>query len=401
MELQYPKTFFPGVNFRSYLKFAQVANYKKPLRLIHGGRLTEVIVAYETYGTLSPHRDNAILVTHALTGDSHAAAHNDQDEAGWWELLVGPGRPLDTNKYYIICANVLGGCQGTTGPASPDPEDNQPYCMRFPKVTVRDMVNVQKLLLEHLEINHLVLVIGGSMGGMQALEWAVTYPGFVDSVAAIAAPGYASAQSIAYNKVGRQAVMTDVDWQDGNYYGGKGPVQGLALARALGMITYQSEQSMTNKFNRRTRNGQFEVENYLDYQGKCLAERFDANSYLYLLQALDFHDLGYGYASYKAALARIEAKVLVVGVSSDILYPAHQQRELAEAMKSVGVRAEYAEVNSPHGHDGFLIDFDLLRPILSDFINSVTPSGLPWGPSSFRAIRMAYFGARLVPESYP
>jgi homoserine O-acetyltransferase len=195
--------------------------------------------------------------------------------------------------------------------------------------------------------------------------------------------------------------MMDPEWKTGEYYGGNGPAQGLSIARALGMITYQSEQSMTNKFARKTRNGQFEVENYLDYQGKCLVQRFDANSYLYLLKALDLHDLGYGYASYKAALARIEAKVLVVGVSSDILYPAHQQEELVQAMKSVGVRAEYAVVDSPHGHDGFLIDFDLLRPILTDFIETVAPARIPWLPTAFRATRLAYFGARLVPENYP
>jgi homoserine O-acetyltransferase len=236
---------------------------------------------------------------------------------------------------------------------------------------------------------------------MQALEWAVSYPGFADAIVAIAAPGYASPQAIAYNRVGRQAVMLDPGWQQGNYYGGPGPVQGLSIARAMGMITYQSEQSMTKKFARRMREGQFEVENYLDYQGQCLVERFDANSYLYLLRALDLHDLGFGYVSYKAALARIEAKVLVVGVTSDILYPAQQQIELVQTLKSLGVRAEYAEVDSPHGHDGFLIDFDLLRPILTDFIATATPVRFPGFPAAFRATRMAYVGARLLPENYP
>jgi homoserine O-acetyltransferase len=383
------------------MKFAQVVTPEAPLELTSGQQLSDVTVAYETYGSLSPEKDNVILVTHALTGDSHPAAHESQDEPGWWDVLVGPGRLLDTDLFYIICSNVLGGCQGTTGPASENPATGKTYGMDFPTVTIRDMVSVEKLLLESLGINHLMLVIGGSMGGAQALEWAVTYPGFATAVVAVAAPGYSSAQAIAYNKVGRQAIMLDPAWQQGNYYGGPGPINGLAIARSVGMITYQSEPAMAKKFGRKTRDGQFEVENYLDYQGRCLVQRFDANSYLYLLKALDLYDLGQGYASYKAALARIEAKVLVVGVSSDILYPASQQMELVRTLKSLGVRAEYSEVESPHGHDGFLIDFDLLSPILTDFVKSVAPVRVPWLPSAFRATRLAYFGARIVPDNYP
>lgn len=401
MQTDYPQTFFPGMRYRPHMNFLTVASPARPLELVLGGRLTAVTVAYETYGRLAAEKDNVILVCHALTGDSHCAAHDDRDEEGWWDLLVGPGRPLDTDRFFVICANVLGGCQGTTGPASPDPATGRPYGASFPAVTVRDMVNVQKRLLEALEINHLAMVIGGSMGGAQALEWAVTYPGFVAAVAALAAPGYASAQAIAYNRVGRQAVLLDPDWRGGDYYGTAGPARGLAVARAVGMITYQSEPSMTAKFARRTRDGQFEIENYLDYQGECLARRFDANSYLCLLRALDLYDLGLGHASYEAALARIEAKVLVAGVTSDILYPAYQQIELVRTLKSLGVRAEYAEVDSPHGHDGFLIDFDLLKPILSEFVDTVAPARLPWLSSVFRAPRLAYFGARLVAENYP
>jgi homoserine O-acetyltransferase len=401
MQTSYPQTFFPGMKYRPYIKFATVATPERPFELILGGVLREVTVAYETYGALAPARDNVVLVCHALTGDSHCAAHNDHDEEGWWDLLVGPGRPIDTDRFFVVCANVLGGCQGTTGPASPDPATDRPYGASFPEVTIRDMVRVQKRLLEALGINRLSLVIGGSMGGAQALEWAVTYPGFADAVAALAAPGYASAQAIAYNRVGRQAVMLDPEWRGGDYYGGPGPVQGLSLARAVGMITYQSEPSMAAKFARKTRAGQFEVENYLDYQGQCLVQRFDANSYLCLLRALDLYDLGMGHASYRAALARIEARVLVAGVTSDILYPAYQQIELVEILKSLGVRAEYAEVDSPHGHDGFLIDFDLLKPILREFVGTALPARMPWLSSIFRAPRLAYFGARLVAESYP
>ncbi|MDF2571308.1 MAG: metXA [Sporomusa sp.] len=393
-------TFFPGFKWRPQLKLAQVASPENPLELTQGGCLTDVTVAYETYGKLSDARDNVILVAHALTGDSHPAAHDQYDDKGWWEPLIGQGRPLDTDRFFVICANVLGGCQGTTGPASPDPASGKPYGMSFPEVTIKDMVQVQKRLLDVLGIHHLAMVVGGSMGGMQALQWVVNYPGFIDAAIVIAAPGYSAPQAIAYNCIGRQAVMLDPDWKIGDYYGGMGPKKGLAAARALGMITYQSEISMAYKFGRRTRSGQFEVENYLDYQGENIVKRFDANSYLCLLRALDLFDISAGYASYEAALAQIDAKVLVVGVSSDILYPPYQQEELAETMRRVGVRTDFAVIDSPHGHDGFLIDFHLLRPILSRFINKVLPGNAPislrqW--SMFRASNLAYLGARLVP----
>ncbi|HWR42712.1 homoserine O-acetyltransferase MetX [Sporomusa sp.] len=394
-------TFFPGFKWRSQLKLAQVASPENPFELVQGGCLTEITVAYEAYGTLADARDNVILLAHALTGDSHPAAHELYDEQGWWEPLIGPGRPLDTDRFYVICANVLGGCQGTTGPASQNPATGRPYGMEFPEVTIKDMVRVQKRLLDVLGIHHLAMVVGGSMGGMQALEWAVSYPGFIDAAIVIAAPGYAAPQAIAYNRVGRQAVMLDPAWQNGNYYGGPGPEKGLAAARALGMITYQSEMSMSYKFGRRTRSGQFEIENYLDYQGASIVKRFDANSYLYLLRALDLFDVSAGYASYEEALARIDARVLVVGVSSDILYPPYQQEELAETMRRVGIRTDLAVIDSPHGHDGFLIDFQLLRPILTKFINSAlpAPAAVPlrqW--FRFKASNLAYLGARLIPR---
>lgn len=394
-------TFFPGFRWRPQLKLAQVATSEQPLDLVQGGCLEQVTVAYETYGQLSEGRDNVILVAHALTGDSHPAAHDQYDEQGWWEPLIGPGRPLDTTRFFVICANVLGGCQGTTGPSSLEPATGKPYGMRFPEITVKDMVRVQKRLLDILGIEHLSLVVGGSMGGMQAVQWAVDYPGFVDAAIVIAAPGYSSPQAIAYNRVGRQAVTLDPAWQNGDYYGSPGPKQGLAAARALGMITYQSELSMSYKFGRRTRAGQFEIENYLDYQGEGMVKRFDANSYLYLLRALDLFDIGTGYSSYEAALARIDARILVVGVSSDILYPPHQQEELAKALRQAGVCTDFAIIDSPHGHDGFLIDFHLLRPILTNFINKVLPvsATVPirqW--IKFRASSLAYLGARLVPD---
>ncbi|MCX7780758.1 MAG: homoserine O-acetyltransferase [Negativicutes bacterium] len=381
------------------MKTAIVADARNPLLLASGAQLNEVVVAYETYGNLSAARDNVILVLHALTGDSHPAAHDAGDEVGWWEPLVGPGRPIDTDVFYVVCANVLGGCQGTTGPASPDPATGKPYGMRFPQITIRDMVHVQKRLLDRLGIDHVVLVIGGSMGGAQALEWAVTYPDFMDGAVVIAAPGFTAAQAIAYNKVGRDAIMLDPAWNGGDYYGTPGPVRGLAIARSLGMITYQSEASMEEKFGRRVRQGNFEIENYLHYQGESLVKRFDANSYLYLLRALDLHNVGNGYPSYEAALARVKAEVLVVGVSSDILYPSSQQRQLTAALRSAGARAEYREIDSPHGHDGFLIDFHLLRPIVDDFINRVAkPKELRRMHSLFRPSELAYLGARLITE---
>ncbi|HWR38692.1 MAG TPA: homoserine O-acetyltransferase [Patescibacteria group bacterium] len=390
-------TFFSGYKWRPHLKLTKIVTPDQPFSLIRGGELPEIIVAYETYGKLSAQKDNVILVTHALTGDSHPAAHDQYDEKGWWEPLIGPGRPIDTDRFFVICPNVLGGCQGTTGPASPDPETGKAYGMSFPEVTIRDMVRVQRLLLERLDIHHLALVIGGSMGGMQAMEWAVTFPGFADGVVNIAAPGYATPQAIAYNTVGRQMVMMDPAWNRGDYYGGDGPRQGLATARALAMITYQSDASMMAKFGRRERNDRFEVENYLEYQGESLVKRFDANTYLCLLRALDLHDLGTGYASYETALARIEARVLTVGVSSDILYPPTQQQELVQRMKQMRVRGSYAEIDSPYGHDGFLIDFHLLRPLLTRFVNQIAPAPRePWRRNLFRPQNMAYFGARLV-----
>lgn len=386
-------TAFTGFKPRRAMQFVCVATPQEPLVLEQGGVLTDVWVAYETYGTLSAHRDNVILVAHALTGDSHPARHDADDEAGWWEDLIGPGKPLDTERFFIICSNVLGGCQGTTGPASLDPATGRPYAARFPTVTIRDMVRVQRRLLTRLGIDRLVLVIGGSMGGMQALEWAVMYPEAMRGAVVIAAPGYTTAQAIAYNAVGRNAICLDPHWQGGDYYDHLPPVHGLALARAVGMITYQSDFSMMRKFGRHMRHGRFEVENYLEHQGEALVRRFDANSYLCLLRALDLHDLGRGRPSYEAALARIKARLLVVGVSSDILYPPEQQRELVETARRQGVAAAYTEIASPHGHDGFLLDFHLLRPILYDFIEQIVPVRRPWAGNLFKASRLAYLGA--------
>jgi homoserine O-acetyltransferase len=386
--------YLPDFQKMPYLRFLQVATPDNPLELTKGGVLEEVDVAYETYGSLSPEKDNAILLCHALTGDSHPAAHYAEDREGWWEDLVGPGQLLDTERFFIICPNVLGGCRGATGPASPNPVTGKPYGASFPVVTIRDMVHVQKRLLERLGIQKLVMVVGGSMGGMQALEWATTYPDMAAGVAVIAAPGYTTAQAIAYNDVGRRAIQLDPEYRGGDYYGGPGPVQGLTVARAVGMITYQSEESMTRKFSRRSRDGRFEIENYLDYQGECLVKRFDANSYLCLTKAIDLFDLKDGRPSYQAALAGVKAKMMIVGVSSDILYPVHQQRQLSVELARQGARVVvFREIESIHGHDGFLIDFPLLADVLGPFIESVTIKSRPWYQKRFSATRMAYYGA--------
>ncbi|MGI6542712.1 MAG: homoserine O-acetyltransferase MetX [Limnochordia bacterium] len=373
-----PMSAFTKIKRRPYSRYFTCGD-DEPIRLDSGQLFGPIVIAYETYGQLSPTRDNAILIAHALTGDAHCAGHGPDDpEPGWWEPLVGPGRVFDTDRYFIVCSNVLAGCQGSTGPASIDPITNKPYGMRFPVITIRDMVRVQRLLVKHLGIEQLACVAGGSMGGMQAYTWAVEYPEMVRSTISIAAPGRSGAQAIAYNEVMRQAIMTDPAWLQGDYYGTPGPVNGLSTARMLGMITYQSAESMMLKFGRDVMNAtsrdlfhfhtQFQVESYLHYQGKKLVDRFDANTYLYLTRACDLFDLGLGYPTYEQALARIDAPILVIGVSSDILYPTQQQLEVVHILEKLGKPVEYAEIDTPYGHDGFLIEFEKMTPTLNAFL---------------------------------
>lgn len=375
-------TAFPYIKIRPQMKFFTFA-VDEPMVLESGRRFGPITVAYETYGKLNEEGTNAILIEQALTGDSHAASHGPDDEPGWWEGLIGPGRLFDTDRYFVICANVLGGCQGTTGPASIDPRTGQPYGSRFPVVTILDMVNVQRALLRHLGIRKLFTVAGGSMGGMQVLQWAVSYPELVHSIIPIATPGRSCPQSIAYNEAGRQAIYRDPDWRGGDYYGTPGPVNGLAVARMLAMITYQSNASMDRKFGRRLQNGpeadlfdlktQFEVESYLAYQGRKLVERFDANSYVYLTRSLDLFDLGRGFSSYEEALSRIRCPVLTVGIDSDILYPTYQQKEFVDILHRQGCPVEYVEMKTPHGHDAFLIDFEQLTGLVKPFLDGLPP----------------------------
>lgn len=357
------------------------SNYTfESLPLQRGGSLSPVTIAYETWGTLNAARDNAILITHALTGNAHAhdVERPDDQKAAWWNPLIGPGRSLDTSRYFVICSNVLGGCYGSTGPSSINPRSGRPYGMSFPVVTIRDMVRAQRLLIDALGVGRLALVAGGSIGGQQALEWAVTYPELVEKVAVVAATAALTAQAVAFSEVERQAIMNDPRWQNGDYAPGDGPDAGLSIARMLAMITYQSEEAMELRFNRQLSRqtpahspthapdlgNRFDVENYLYYQGTALARRFDANSYLYISRAMDLYDVSEGYPSLEVALRRIRAKALFVGIRSDFLFPAARVRSLAEQVRAVGGDAVYTELDSPHGHDAFLKEWDQMTAAL-------------------------------------
>lgn len=350
------------------------------LPLQSGASLDSVTLAYETWGSLNSTGDNVILLTHALTGNSHA--HDPERPAdpkvAWWNPLIGSGRPFDTDRYFVICSNVLGGCSGSTGPGSINPRTGQRYGMRFPVITIRDMVNAQYRLLKHLGVQQIALLAGGSIGGQQALEWAVTYPEMVQKVAVFAATAALTAQAIAFSEVERQAIMSDPAWLSGDYAPGKGPKTGLAIARMLAMITYQSEESMEMRFGRRPAYSleetapsgspdlgtRFDVENYLYHQGASLVERFDANSYLYLSRAMDLYDVSAGYASLEEALSRLQSKALFVGIRSDFLFPAAQVRWLTDKVRHLGGDAHYAELDSPYGHDAFLKEWQQMSDLL-------------------------------------
>ncbi len=350
--------------------------------LDNGISLGPITITYETYGHLSEERDNAILVCHALSGGAHAAGwHRDALKPGWWDMMIGPGKAFDTDKYYVISSNVLGGCYGTTGPSSINPATGQPYGLRFPVVTIRDMVNAQRHLLNYLGIHSLLSVTGGSMGGMQALQWAVSYPEQVRSVIAIAATHRHSPQQIAFNEVARQAVMADPAWNQGDYYGTEGPRLGLAVARMVGHITYLSDLGMEQKFGRRLRNRErygydfsldFEVESYLRHQGQSFVERFDANSLLYITKALDYFDVENGYGSLAKAFRDCRARFLLLTFSSDWLYPPHQLKEVAQAIRRLGKDATYCEIQSDYGHDAFLLEHQTQQPMIKSFLERVS-----------------------------
>ncbi len=348
--------------------------------LQYGGEFGPVTLAYETWGSLNSECDNAILITHALTGNSHAHDRErlDDPKAAWWNLLIGPGRPFDTTRYFVICSNVLGGCYGSTGSSSIDPSTGRPYAMRFPVITIRDMVQAQRKLIAALGIRKLAMVAGGSIGGQQALEWAVMHPDLVQNVAVVAATASLTAQAIAFSEVERQAIMADPRWEGGNYPPGEGPSAGLSIARMLAMITYQSEEAMELRFARHTASidtiptpsradslgGRFDVESYLYYQGKSLVNRFDANSYLYISRAMDLYVVSDGYVSLEDALRRIRSKVLFIGIRSDFLFPASRVRLLADQVRALGGDAIYTELDSPYGHDAFLKEWDQMAQAL-------------------------------------
>ncbi len=340
-----------------------------------------VDAAYETYGTLDKERKNAILVLHAFSGDAHAAGISKETGLpGWWTSMIGPGLALDTQKYFVVSSNVLGGCRGTTGPGSIDPATGAPYAMGFPVITIGDMVRLQKLLIEHLGIERLLAVVGGSMGGMQALEWAFAFPEAVAAAIPIAATARHSAQQIAFNEVGRQAVMADPDWNEGNYYDRKPPARGLAVARMVGHITYMSDASMRQKFGRRLRDkdafgfdfsADFEVESYLRYRGSQFVTRFDANSYLYITKAMDYFDLSAGHASLSAAFEFTRARFLVLSFTSDWLYPTYQSLETVSALRSRNIDTAFCELPSNYGHDAFLVESKEQSEMMVGFLDRV------------------------------
>lgn len=328
-----------------------------------GIELREVDVAYEAYGRLNKSGDNVVWVCHALTGDAHVA--DDGESPGWWGTLIGPGKVIDTNTHFVVCANVLGGCAGSTGPASLRPSENVTYGSTFPEVTIRDMVAVQKLLAEELEVTRIELVIGGSLGGMQALEWAATFPDFVQKAVVIAADPSFSTMGIAYNDVMRQAILMDPHFHGGDYAKfGEFPAEGLKVARMLGMISYRTAGEFQERFGRDTKDGEFQVNRYLRYQGEKLVKRFDAGAYLTLMQAMDTHDVGRGRGGLAAAFANIKAELVWVGIENDLLYPPETLRQAAELAKASGVRVRYLQIQTRYGHDAFLIELDQLQEII-------------------------------------
>ncbi|MEE6056569.1 homoserine O-acetyltransferase MetX [Avibacterium paragallinarum] len=340
-----------------------------PLDLILGGQLKQIEVAYQTYGVLNKDKTNAILICHALTGDAEPCAKSPE-QRGWWENFMGDGLALDTSRYFFICSNVLGGCRGTTGPASINIETQKPYGSQFPHIVVQDIVRVQRALLKYLDIPHLYAVIGGSFGGMQATQWAIDYPDFIDNVINLCSSLYLSSEAIGFNHVMRQAIITDPNFNNGNYYDGKPPLQGLAVARMLGMLTYRTDIQLEKAFGRAVKSegnfwgDYFQVESYLSYQGQKFLERFDANSYLYLLRALDLYDPALGYENIGQALSRIKARYSLIGVINDQLFKIVDVRKSKIMLENAGVDLHYSELSSDYGHDAFLVDYDFFcRPI--------------------------------------
>ncbi len=348
------------------------------LILESGLKLGPITLAYETYGTLDKNHSNAILLLHAFSGDAHAAGYHKGDEKpGWWDDMVGPEKALDTDKFFVICSNVIGGCKGSTGPSSINPETGDPYALNFPGITIADMVNAEKHLIDHLGIQKLLCVIGGSMGGMQVLQWVAAYPDRIRSAIPIAPTLKHSPQQIAFNEVGRQSVMADPDWNHGHYYGKSRPERGLAIARMIGHITFMSDKSMEAKFSRRMKDKDysyrfetdFEVEGYLRYKGDSFVRRFDANSYLYITKAIDYFDLS-GPKLIPTG-EHIDVHFLVIAFRSDWLYPAYQSQEIVRQLKMRHIDATYMEIKSTYGHDAFLLEVKEQTMLIRHFLNRI------------------------------
>lgn len=355
----------------------------EPLKLDCGRELKEVNVRYETAGTLNEAGTNAILIDHALTGDAHVCGKHDPGDKkpGWWDTMIGPGKGIDTDKYFVICSNVLGGCSGTTGPLSVDPDTGKPYNLTFPVITVADMVRAQKALIDHLGIKKLLAVVGGSMGGMQVLEWAVAYPGMMKCVIPIATTTRMSAQGIAFDWIGREAIQSDPQWHNGNYrQADANPAKGLAVARMIAHITYLSDESMTRKFGRNLQDREsysfdfahdFAVESYLEYQGRRFVERFDANSYCYITRSTDYFDLtAHANGDLVKALEPVQADFLVVSFSSDWLFPPADSHELVRGLLRNRKKVSYSNIQSGYGHDAFLLEVETLGRLIRDFLGN-------------------------------
>ena len=369
-----------------------------PLPLDSGATLAPVRIAYETYGNLAPAKDNVILVCHALSGDAHAAGWSDDPDApttvdgmgaaergrsglGWWDGMIGPGKAFDTDRYHVICTNLIGSCRGSTGPNSVNPHTGRPYATDFPVVTVPDMVRAQRAFLRALGIERVFLASGGSLGGMQALEWALQYPDDIDHVVPIAATSRLGAQGVAWNAIARNAIMADPNWQDGRYYGtGRKPDAGIKVARMVGHVTYLSDGAMRERFGRGLQEREdysytlespdFAVESYLRYQADSFAKRFDANAYLYISRALTYYDVArtYGGGSLEEGLSRVRARTLLLSFSSDWLYPSRDSEEIARALKATGKEAEHHVIDAAYGHDSFLLEEERMTQLIHDFV---------------------------------
>ncbi len=374
-----------GIVETQYFTFAEPPN---PLELECGRTLGPITLAYETYGALNAERTNAILILHALSGDAHAAGYHSPNDAkpGWWDMMIGPGKAFDTNKFFLICSNVIGGCRGSTGPSSINPETGKPYGLSFPIITIGDMVRAQKHLIDHFGIERLYSVAGGSMGGMQSLEWMTRFPDMVGSAIVIATTPLLSAQAIAFDAVGRHAIQADPEFKSGDYYGGETPSTGLSIARMLGHITYLSDESMRAKFGRALRGAasysydfrsEFSVETYLDYQGENFVKRFDANSYLYITKAINYFDLAAPYGSLDNAMGRVRGRVMVLSYSSDWLYPPYQSQLIVDALMRQRKEVTYCNIQSDYGHDAFLLEKETMHKLIGGFLRGGVGPELP------------------------